>query len=48
VSKRITILLDDALIMKLRKLQADQIKTSGESVSFSKIINETLKSGLKS
>jgi hypothetical protein len=44
--KRITIMLDDDLATKLRKIQAEQIRKSGNSVSFSRVINETLKSVL--
>lgn len=42
VSKRITIMLDDAIHEKLRKLQAKMIQESGTSVSFSRMVNETL------
>lgn len=42
VSKRITIMLDDAIHEKLRKLQAKMIQESGKSVSFSRMVNETL------
>jgi len=48
MSKRVTIVLDDALIAKLRKLQAEQIRTSEKSVSFSQVISDVLKTGLKS
>lgn len=41
--KRITILIDNDLMAKLRKFQAEQIKESEGSVSFSKAINETLR-----
>jgi len=47
MSKRITIMLDDDLAVKLRKIQAEQIRKSDKSVSFSHVINETLKAGLK-
>ncbi len=40
--RRITITLDDNLLKKLRKKQAQEIKKSRNSVSLSKIINETL------
>jgi len=43
VSKRITIMLDDDLVSKLRKIQAEQIKKSENSVSFSQVINEMLR-----
>ena len=45
--KRITIMLEDDLISKLRKIQAEQIKKSEGSVSFSHVINETLRKELK-
>ncbi len=35
-------MLDDELLKKLRKKQAQEIKKSQKSVSLSKIINETL------
>jgi len=47
MSKRITIILDDDLVTKLRKIQAENIKKSNGSISFSYVINETLKKGLK-
>jgi len=43
MSKRITIILDDDLTSKLRKIQAEQIKKSEDSMSFSQVINETQK-----
>lgn len=47
MTKRITFVLDDDLFKKLRTLQSIQIRDSQKSVSFSKIINETLRKGLK-
>jgi hypothetical protein len=47
VAKRITIVLDDVLLKKLRLLQAKKIKESASSVSFSRIVNEILEKGLK-
>jgi hypothetical protein len=47
MSKRITIMLDDNLSIKLRKIQAKQIEKSDKSVSFSQVINEVLRKGLK-
>ncbi|MGD8431445.1 MAG: hypothetical protein PVG23_02605 [Nitrosopumilaceae archaeon] len=46
-SKRITIMLDEDLIKKLREIQARQIKEHSESISFSGVINETLRKRLK-
>lgn len=47
MGKRVTIVLEDDLIKKLHEIQAKQIKESTESVSFSGVINETLKKGLR-
>ena len=45
--RRITIMLDDDLLKKLRKKQAKEISKSQQSVSLSKIINETLPKQIK-
>jgi len=45
--KRITVMLEDEVVQKLRKLQAKQIQDSSSSVSLSKVINETIKKNLK-
>lgn len=42
MAKRITVMIDDDLHDKLRKLQAKMIQESGKSVSFSRVINEKL------
>ncbi len=42
MSKRITIILDDDNLKKLRLLQAKKIKESTKSVSFSRVINNVL------
>ena len=47
MGKRVTIVLEDELIKKLHEIQARQIKESTGAVSFSEVINETLKKGLK-
>ena len=47
MSKRITVVLTDKIISKLRKIQAAQIQKTDSSVSFSHVINETLKTALK-
>ena len=47
MTKRITVMLDDEVIQKLRKLQAKQIQDSTSSVSLSKVINDALKKNLK-
>lgn len=46
MAKRITIMLDDDLAKKLRELQAKEIKTSEGAVSFSKVLNKTLRKSL--
>ena len=43
---RVTIVLSDENLKKLRAKQAAAIKKSIKSVSFSKVINETLKKSL--
>ena len=45
--KRITIVLDDDLIKKLHEKQAALIKQSVNSVSFSRVLNDTLRNGIK-
>jgi len=47
MAKRVTIMLDDDLLKKLHEIQAKQIKESTKSVSFSRVLNETLRKGLK-
>ena len=47
MSKRVTIMIDDDLDKKLRLIQGEKIKTSNSSVSYSKVINETLRKGIK-
>lgn len=43
MANRITIVLDDEVIKKLRIIQARQIKDTTSAVSFSSIVNSTLK-----
>jgi hypothetical protein len=45
--KRITVVLDDDLVKKLRDKQAKLIKESVKSVSFSHVVNATLRKGIK-
>ena len=45
--KRITVVLDDELIKKLHEKQAALIKKSVKSVSFSRVLNDTLRKGIK-
>jgi len=47
MSQRITIVLDDDLATSLRQKQAKQIKGYLKSVSFSRVLNETLRTSLK-
>lgn len=47
MGKRVTIILDDELIKKIRIRQAKLIQKSVKSVSFSKIINDLVRNGLK-
>jgi len=44
---RITIMLDDDLLKKLRSRQAKLLKTSNGSVSLSHVINDYLSASLK-
>lgn len=47
MSKRHTILLDEDVEQILRKMQAELIKKTNRSVSFSSLINDTLKKSLR-
>ncbi len=47
MSKRITVVLDDELVKKLRNIQSMKIRKSKKSVSFSRVINEELRKDLK-
>jgi len=47
MSRRITIVLDDDNIKKLRTIQAKKIKESDKSVSFSRVINDVLRKNLR-
>lgn len=47
MAKRVTIMLEDDLDKKLRLIQAKQIQETSSSVSFSVVLNETLRQGLK-
>ncbi len=46
MSERITIILDNDNIKKLRAIQAKKIKESTKSVSFSRVINDVLRKKL--
>jgi len=45
--KRITVVLDDGLVKKLRNVQSKKISKSKKSVSLSSVINEELRKSLK-
>ncbi len=47
VPKRITVVLDDEVVKKLRNIQSKKISKSKKSVSFSSVINEELRKSLK-
>ncbi len=47
MAKRITVVLDDQLVKKLRNIQSMKIRKSKKSVSFSSVINEELGKSLK-
>ena len=47
MSKRITIVLDDDLVKKLRIVQSKKISKSMEHDSFSRVINDELRKVLK-
>jgi len=47
MAKRVTIMLDDDLDEKLRLIQAKEIQSTNSGVSFSKVVNETLRKKLK-
>ena len=48
MAKRMTVLLDDELVRRVRQRQAKMIMKSSCSVSFSTALNETLRSLLNS
>jgi len=47
MAKRVTIMLDDELDKKLRLIQAKAIQSTTSSVSFSTVLNNTLRTSLK-
>ncbi len=47
MSKRVTIVLDDDLVKKLRIIQSKNIVKSKKSVSFSSVINNELRKAIK-
>ncbi len=48
LGKRFTIIMDDKLLNILHEIQAKKIMNSNTHVSFSRIVNEILRTGLKS
>ena len=44
---RITIMLDEELLKKLRIIQAKMLKTQNESISLSRVINDYLRDAIK-
>jgi len=47
MGKRVTIVIDEVLDKKLRLRQAKMIQNTIKSVSFSRVLNETLRKCLK-
>lgn len=47
MAKRITVMIDDDVMMKVRNIQSEMIKKSENSVSFSRTINEVLRLAMK-
>lgn len=44
---RVTVVLDNSNVEKLRNIQAKMIKSSTKSVSFSHVLNRVVEDGLK-
>jgi len=47
MARRITIVLDDDIVKKLREKQAKLIRETSEAVSFSKIVNNAIRKSIK-
>jgi len=47
ISKRITVVLDDELVKKLKNIQSMKIRKSKKSISFSSVICDELRKSLK-
>jgi len=47
MGRRVTIMIDEDNFKKLRILQSKLLKETDSSVSFSKVLNETVATGLK-
>ena len=46
MARRVTVTIDDDNLKKLYAKQSAEIKNSSKSVSFSKVVNETLRKSL--
>jgi len=47
MAKRITIMIDEDIDKKLRQLQAKLIQETSSSISYSQVINETIRKSIK-
>ena len=47
MAKRITVVLDNELVKKLRIVQSKKIAKSRKSVSFSRVVNDELRNAIK-
>lgn len=47
LAKRITVVIDDDIDGKLRQIQAKLIRKRQMSVSYSRVLNDTVRKGLK-
>jgi len=47
MSQRITVMLDNSIVTKLRNIQAKQIVKTKKSISFSSVVNQALHRGIK-
>ena len=47
MAKRVTIVLDDELVKKLHEKQSQLIKKTSGAVSFSRVLNNFVRDGLK-
>ena len=47
MARRVTIVMDEDIIKKLHERQAKQIKESAKSISFSSVVNQTIRKHMK-
>jgi len=47
MGKRVTVILDEDLVKKLHEIQAKQIRETSKAVSFSGVLNESVRKSLK-